>query len=536
MVAVAGAAIVTVSNTAGNFRTIQTSTAVGSSPAGSSITITVTQTSGGVLPQPPPSELYVDVLLETGVTPIITFTLIPVAASQTAIFRFTTDGAGGDARCGTLRLRIRSINTTSTGGTYNVNSDGTGNTPPTGSTATTQQGYLLGTTTATTVLAASSDPSPTCLAFGNTVTATTTLGAIPYDSRTLSITFAPLTATSSSASATAQFVTALGTVDKRFGNALATDSTVTSFPVAALTGVPWTAATIVETSRQVDPRFTKLPLLQVKEKTYGTPPNVKDVGPPRNRLVSDLGFLGTRYRNANNAGINSLSTHHVLADQFGLVATITWDDTTSTQGGEDGWTGPALKPWDSQLPSGKWTHTTTVTSPSNAMDLETGADTVNLVSRNFNAVVVAVLSVSNEADHAHPGDTLTASMYAYTSTSGVRIAPDDGTVKFSLTRLNRTTGLMEALNTDLTTWSAWTTGVRPSFALIASTVDPTLFQLALPATSDWGVSDIVEAQAVCVIGGGTYVGMVPRELLSAAANGHGKYKFDGGGFVGYPSK
>ena len=206
-----------------------------------------------------------------------------------------------------------------------------------------------------------------------------------------------------------------------------------------------------------------------------------------------------------------------------------------SKGGEDGWT-YKLQPLTSSLPTDSWTHTSTVTAPAGAVGLETGSDPLILLARNSNIDVVTAMTTAVESDHAHPGDVLKVSVFAFDVTTRMKLDPDADSMAVSLVRQNPINSTLEVLNTDLSTWSTWGTGAMPLLPLTASTGDPRLFQLTLTDTALWGTSDIVAVQGACRVKGTTYASSVPRELVSSAANGHAAYRFDGSGLVGFPMK
>jgi hypothetical protein len=110
----------------------------------------------------------------------------------------------------------------------------------------------------------------------------------------------------------------------------------------------------------------------------------------------------------------------------------------------------------------------------------------------------------------------------------LKVAIDAGTATVSIIRFNNTSGLLEALNTDGTTWSTWSTGAIPTITMTANVTDPLLYQYAFSGaqTTGWNMSSILFFQVLCKVSGTTYGNGTLRELLSAAANGHDKYKFD----------
>lgn len=137
-------------------RTWVSSVTTQDNPAGTSMTITTTETTSGVTPPIVSDTLTLRARIDNSSTNIISYTLTPGSASQTSTFVLTDTGAaGGSNRCGTVRLRIEAIKTTGLGTSqYNVNSDdATGEITPTGYAVTQRdQGWLRGTTTASIVI------------------------------------------------------------------------------------------------------------------------------------------------------------------------------------------------------------------------------------------------------------------------------------------------------------------------------------------------------------------------------------------------
>jgi hypothetical protein len=505
--------------------------------AGATVNVScVVSASAGTLGAPAaPTNADIYFLADDQATLIKTIVLTPSANTSTQAFTFTDTGAaGGVNRAGVIRLKVRVRQTAGLAATqYDISSEPSlygspANTLATGSAAgAAQVGFIRGTMTATTTLAASTDAIPVAMGYGNTLTATTVLGAAPYVSRTVQVALTGIAAVASGASTSTTFTTALGLVDNRFSSASVSRSTTTTFPNAGLVAIGWTASTPTEATVTVDPRFTKVGLLQVNSNAWGTLPLSKDVA-AHQRLTSDLAFLSMRYRNANGAGINGLSVGHVLADSAGLVAVITWADTTAVEGTEAGWCN-TLQPWSSALPGGFWSHTTTVTAPSTATGLETGTDTLTLLAKNPNYQVVVGLTLASpgaEADHAHFGDNLTASLVVLNVASDFKVPIDAGSAVVSLIRYNAATSLLEALATNGTTWSTWSTGVLPTIPMTVNPNDPNLWQYTFTSTAGWGATDVIAAQVQCKINGTPYGMAAPRELVSTAANGHAKYALD----------
>lgn len=376
MAVVAGYASLKIDNGAGSSLIWSATAAVSDTPAGSSVVVTITYASTGSLIAAADT-LDLDIYIDNGSTLVKSFSLNPALGSQTCTFFFTADGTGpASARCGLLRMRLHAVNTTAALGAnrYNVDSDLTNNTPPTGSTVTIHdQGYIRGTTTASTVLAGAGT-----LGYGDTLTATTTLGAAPYQSRTLNVALSPIAATASAASTTVTFTTALGTVDNRFPASSASRTTAVTFPNASLVAIPWTTATLTESTRTIDPRLSFTHHLQVNSSSFATPPSARAV----TRLKhTQVGYIAARVVNANGTGVNGITWTTTVQDAAALNAALTATPTSATAGGEAGW-GSTLLKWLPTPPMGAYSKTVTITAPAGAVGLGTGTtQTLQLLGR-----------------------------------------------------------------------------------------------------------------------------------------------------------
>jgi hypothetical protein len=512
--------------------------AVQDTAAGSSVVITVAESVTGTVFGNNPDALTLDVYIDNGATLVHSFALATAPGStphapQTATLFFTDTGlTGGALRAGTLRMRIHAVNTTGgVGGTYNMDTDLTNNTPETGFTVSQHdQGWVRGTTTAVTTLNAAS------YAYPDTITATTTLGAAPYKSYTVSTKLGALAAVASAASTTTVFTTAQGVTDNRFPASSNTDATVTTVPNAALVAIPWTVLTMTEASATVDPRLTFTFMHQDNDASFGTPPLSKDVG--AQRLTSNLAFLNARVTNAAGTGINGLTWNAVLQDAGALVVANTHTFISATEGGEAGW-GSAFFSWSDQLPTGIWNKTDTITAPAGAVGLESGnifAYVLTASNPNYRMLVGAgPATAATDARHFTPGLPLLVGMVVFDTNSNVTLVLDANPVpSIAIGRFNLTYGRAEYLTADGVTWAAATGATIYYFPLTVSPGDPNAWTAFFASTDTWSVSDLFVV-GKCTIGG-VPVASFMKEVVVSGVNNHDKYAFDGPGFVGFPSR
>lgn len=231
------------------YRDFSATASVYETAAGASVTITTAREDvAGTLGAPGTATAYtVDVLIDSSSTVVKTFALGNSAGFNAAAqtFAFTADGVvASAARSGLLRLRVRMQKTDGLASSqYDVSSDnGAYGSPQTLSTGFVLQyadvGYIRGTTTAVTTL------SKAAFVYGDTITATTVLGAAPYDtSRRVVVTLTGKAAVTSGAPSGATYTTALGQSDNTLPTlTLATRSTTTTFDNSTLVATPWTFA------------------------------------------------------------------------------------------------------------------------------------------------------------------------------------------------------------------------------------------------------------------------------------------------------
>lgn len=514
-------------------RTWTATAAVQDTAAGASVVITLATSTTGATP--PVVETSYSLTLQVDNSGTVVRTFSPgVGFNGTQTFYFTVDGTSGAAiRAGFLRIVIAVAQSSGLAASqYNINSDSTGGTTPTGFTVTqADSGYIRGTTTAVTTLNAAS------YAYGDTITATTVLGAVPFTSRTVNVKLGALALVASAASSTATFTTAQGTADNRFAVSSNANATITTFPNAALVAVPWTTATApTEASSTVDPRLTLTRLLQVNDNAFATPPTVKSVG--TQRLTTDLGFIDSRFTNAAGVGVNGVTYNASLQDTASLVAARTRTGAvTTTQGGQAGW-GTGFLSWPDGLPTGTWTHTATITSPASAVGLETPASSnFSLVASNPNLRLLCgagPATSSTDARHFSPGVPLLVGLIVFNTATGQTVALDAGTPAVAIGRFNLTFGRGEYLQSDGTTWAAATGGTIYYFPATVSPGDANAYTVTIANTTSFSVADLFVVGRATV--GGVPVSSFQKEITVNGINNHDKYAFDGAGFVGFPSK
>jgi len=377
--------------------------------AGSSVSISVVQNKAGAAPPALPDTLTLSLLIDDTQTQIVAFSPTPNDTdgnTQNFTFFFTDTGlTGGAARAGTVKLKLRAINTTGVSAVnYNVNTDanpadtfGTGNTNTVG---TRNKGWIRGTTTSAAAASnvalggAKTEPAK----YHDSLFVRHTLGATLYTSRALTValsnTTPSLSGSTNSATSGNYDATFSSAVTNRYPASAAASVTNVSAPNATLTGTPDFTVTQTTDSINVDPRITFTPLMQVNTAAFSTPPFSSNVT-SHQRLSSDLAFLAWNARDSRGSqagstisgGVNGLAWTQHLRDVGNLIADQTQAVTSQTQGGEAGWN-DSFQAWSSSLPGGTWNFTAVITT-SDATGLESGAATTySLLAANLNLVVV----------------------------------------------------------------------------------------------------------------------------------------------------
>lgn len=550
------AKIVITNATGTSNRTFTATAAVQDTPAGSSVVVTITQTTTGALPPASPDVFQ----LLYNVTPtnaVRIFTLDTTVASQTDTFYFTSNGeAGFAARADTLELLLRVQKTT--GGptaTYDVDSDGTPNTPPSTYTSTLDQGWIRASTTGvlTTSNVAFGGLKPAIYAYtsagGDTIFARLTVGATSYIARQATVTIGSITPGFTSSSGLPPYdIPFTSFVDNRFPAASTAQVATATVSNAVLTGLPYIALTATPTDTlTVDPRITRTPLFQLDDNSFGTPPLSKDF-PSHIRQSTQQGFLAERFTNARGEGVNGVTYSKSLTPVLPGTATSSTGNVTQVQGGQDGWA-PNFLGWAAGLPGGSWTKAVTITAPSDitgATYLVPGAgvsDTYNLISKNPNLDVR--MNVQHIAGlggrHFNAGMTLIPTAYMIDASTGVRLL-SSAITSANVSCVRPTT----AANADgsgtgweyLDAAGAWVTwaAADPVYlhAMAASTVDATTFEKVLATDASWGTRDI--RFNITLLVNSVYYYATYIVVNVSALNQHDGYAFDGAGFVGFPSR
>lgn len=289
-------------------------------------------------------------------------------------FYVTSDGnSGGTIKSGTLRAKIRAINTGLVN-TYDVSSENNV-TVPDGYEApdsTKVSGFFVSTTTGFVLVDSSTfgNTYTGLWAYPDTIKSRITLGARPYKDQQIvhliqsgASTFVSGTTTIASGSLTSDLTVTNG-IDNRFTAQSGTyTATVKVVQNSNLVASGWTKLTSTGTqSMSIDPRISGQHLLQINKSTFDNDPMSINV-PDYNRKSTDLGFIATRVFNVRGEGQNGLNTRTLLRDEVGLVTGVSGDNTTHTEKTQLGWTN--LFTWDNTLPGGKWRKDVSILSPAN---------------------------------------------------------------------------------------------------------------------------------------------------------------------------
>lgn len=507
----------------GSTRTWRAEATVQDTAAGGLVTINFTSGSTGAAAAGTANSLRQLRVETTGGTVLRTYTWSEGASSDTFQFYLTADGQSGSAaRSGTLQMVLRVTKTN--GGptaTYDVESDGSPNTPPTGHTATTaDKGWIRATTTATVAVSnialGGSKVEPAV--FGESVFARMVLAAPPFQSRALTATF---TGTSKSAASSAS---TSATKDVTFsGTSTATGRVNIGFPAAdgtytctiatpgndAVTGQPWTSLTSITTDTlRVDPRLTCAHLLQLDDNSYGSPPLSK-LEASGERPATSIGYLGTHFRHARgdvvgdvtSGGVNGIAASITLTAQRD-GSSISRAASTTAEGGEDGWTSGFMT-WTSQLPGGAWDKAVTITGPSDVVGasylLNGTAEYSLLANRNpFIEVVAGGGMAGEQADHFSAGAALLLGVSLFNTRTAEVVEPDsDPAPVIALMRFDPATGLGEYLDTDYA-WKALGAGAVPTWSMAQSPTDPRVWVASFSAaqTAGWGDVDFFAVVAL----------------------------------------
>lgn len=268
--------------------------------------------------------------------------------------------------------------------------------------------------------------------------------------------------------------------------------------------------------------------LQVNDNVYDAAKSVES------RLTSDLGFVTGRISNARGVLLGGITYRSVLHDEKNLVPPAV-DRTVTTEAA----TGrpSTMASWDSQLPGGLWLHDVTITSPADAVGLEhMTSEWRTLVAGNPALALVTGAGPSgqgNDVRHVEPGMTVLVGLTILNVFTKRQVPIDTGTAKAVIARFNLALGRAEYLASDGTWMPTSTTTDLYFWTLDASPGDPNTYIRTFDSTG-WGVADLF------VIGVASVAG-VPltnymKEVVVSGVNNHDIYKFDGAGFLGFPSR
>lgn len=142
------------------------------------------------------------------------------------------------------------------------------------------------------------------------------------------------------------------------------------------------------------------------------------------RLNSDLGLITVKMANARGEALSGITYQSYIQDQDQLVGRA-FDRTLTTQA--DGFP-PTMTAWDSQLPSGAWIHTITITGPADAVGLDwdtTMELTLLAQSPNYGIICGAGPSTIGAAgDHWTPGEDFLVGAAMYDKSKATLMDPD----------------------------------------------------------------------------------------------------------------
>lgn len=501
----------------GGTRTWQATAAVQDTAAGGSVVVTVTDTTAGT--GAPGNEAsftlrYVD---DAG-TIIRTVTLDTAAASQTNTFFFTTDGtSGGSARMDTIEIKLQ----VTSGVNYDVETDGSPSSVAAGfEVSQLDRGWIRGTTTLVEGISnialggAQTEPAD----YDESLFARLTLGHTGYIARALTVALSAgsVSGSTNSTTSTTRDVTFSNVCDERFPAAVTDVGMTVTVPNATLTGMAAFAfSSTTDASIDVDPRLTCTHHFQTDDDVFGLS---KDDN-TNQMLSTQQGYLWTIIKNARSDGVNSLTVSQTL-DPVSAGTTISGSGSTSTQDGQVGVS--ARLDWTASKPGGTWNKTVDITAPTD-IDADThllnSTDVYTLLAVDPRIRVVVYLGQSgssNSGRHLEPGDSLKATVTAFSTETRKRLTPDAGSVKLTLIRWNEDLDRFEFVEADGATWSNWAGTATAAVSMtMADAGDGVTFITSLTTTSGWGLKDIVAVNAVLKVNGTPYTEYTPREMVGS---------------------
>lgn len=547
MAVVSRIATIILNGATGN-RAFVATAAVQDTAAGSSVVVSVQNSAGGAVPPVTPDTYTLEYRDDSGGV-IKTVALSTVSeASQSDTFFFTTNGlTGGTARCGTVEIVLRATRTT--GGptnTYDVETDGAPNTPPTGfTTSGLDRGWIRATTTLVEAVSnvalggAKSSPAE----YDESLFVRTTLGHASYVSRVLAVASSSggLSGNTNSAASVTRDVSFTNVVDNRFAAAATVVGWTVTASNATLTGLPFTTfTTTTDDTITVDPRLTVAHLLQIDDGSFGTPPLSKNNALGQRR-TSSIGYLssgvraarGTVVGTAMSRGVNGLSVSTSLQDQAGATTPITQtSEATATKGGETGWV-QTLMQWTSALPGGTWNKTTTITAPADIVGAaylvnSSVAYTLLAIDPALRPVIRLSSSDTENRDHLQVGNTLQAEVWLTNMQTHVDQTIDAAPV----VALKRTSGAGANIRRQHWNGTAWVNtggGATTNFTCTQSAADSLAYYFDVLITEAFGATDFVLI-ATTVVSGTPYSDLVVVEVVGSE-NQHDANRLDAVGLA-----
>lgn len=414
----------TLSLTGGTGSRAWTATAsVQDSAAGAALVITTVEVPTGLTPPDAPTAVTLEVRIGSTGAVVRSFplTLPLTGAGQAVTFYMTNTGlVGGSGRWGTLRMNLRAVKTGGAGSTqYDVDVDGTFNTPPTlFPTVARDKGWVRATTTATQSLSnvSAGGAVPASFAFPDELYLRSVLAHTGYETAVFTATIGAIRSGASSATAGPNVdvswtddTTGNGRVNQGFPASATAQTTGLAVANHALSGVAATAFALTAVSPTFDPRVTFTHYMQVNDNTYpASLPNTADAVTPKQRRADESGQLFERVVNARGEGpplTVALTTTltHTTGFTVSLAARL-----VGTVNGQAGWP-VTMMTWVEAGPSGLWSKSDTITGPADISSASyrigaTDPDPYLLVALNPNyAPIAGSTGFSPQASHFRPG-------------------------------------------------------------------------------------------------------------------------------------
>lgn len=529
----------------------QATATVQDTAAGSSVAVTYVQSDIGVPLMSDPDTATLTFVDDAG-NVIRTVTLRITPGTDNITFFFTANGnSGGGNRCGTIEMKIRITKTT--GGptnTYDVDTDGSPNTPPSAHTMRTlDRGYIRGTTTVTEAISNISlgggKNSPA--QFGESLFVRLTQADQSYVARALSIavsnTTPALSQNTNSSTATTRDVTFSSVVDKRFPAASTSVGVTATIPNTTLgTGIPdYIFTSTTDDTLSIDPRLTCEHLMQMDNSSFQTPPLTLNDADDQ-RLGSQLAYIstnvraarGTKVGSAITGGVNGISLDTLLESQVDTnIETSQNAGLTATQGGEAGWISTFMT-WSNSLPGGVWRKTVTIDTASssvltNAYLVQPTIDYTLIAVDPRIGIHAGITNPSDTADHLKAGDDIDVVAWIMNTATGGKEQADSGSMMVGVVRYNPDNNYLERLlsDTDDTSaaWEQWDQNeLLNYFAMTPLVADANVFFKQFSATSGWGELN-TRFLFKATLAGTPYEGIVTIEI-TGKANPHSNNEFD----------